>query len=471
MSPAKSSRSTAVRIDPLTWLAARENHERVPPHGSTEKAYGLARMRRLLAALGSPHRSLRVVHVAGTKGKGSTVAMIASVLTEAGYRVGRYMSPHVHSIEERICVDGRPIAASRLADAFGRVIPAVEVMDADARRRGGRGPTWFEVVTAVAMVEFVRSGVDVAVLETGLGGRLDATNVSRPMVSVITSISLDHMRQLGRTAAAIAREKAGIIKRGRPVVSGVAAPSAKRVIRETAARRRCRLLELGRDFHARHAEGPADDGSPIRPGAVEFEAAGSPDSPAMAGRFALGMPGRHQAANAALAIAAVRLLARRGYPVEEAAIRRGLEKVRLPARVEVVDGRPPIVIDAAHNVASMRSLVETVRPAVAARRHGVLLFAASADKQIAEMLAEAAGIFERLVVTRYRTNPRAASIEKLLAAAARAGFRDVVVGRTPYDALETAKRLAGGSGIICVAGSFFLAAELLAATQRRHGRR
>ena len=193
----------------LAWLAARQNHERTPPSGPQSSAYGLGRTRTLLEMVGSPHETLRVVHVAGTKGKGSTVAMIAAILGESGLRVGRYMSPHVHAIEERICVAGRPIAAVDLVAAFDAVIPAVERLDAAAARRGSRGPTWFEVVTAVALVHFVRADVDIAVLETGLGGRLDATNVSRPLVSVITSISLDHMALLGPTIGRIAGDAIG----------------------------------------------------------------------------------------------------------------------------------------------------------------------------------------------------------------------------------------------------------------------
>ena len=222
------------RAAAIAWLDRRINFERTPP-GGTAAAFGLARMRRLLAAVGAPHERLPVVHVAGTKGKGSTVAMLASILEDAGHLVGRYMSPHVHALEERICVAGRPIAAADLVAAFDAVIPAVERLDAAAARRGGRGPTWFEVVTAVALVHFVRAGVEIAVLETGLGGRLDATNVSRPVVSVITSISLDHMAVLGPTIGRIAGEKSGIIKRGVPVVSGATHPAARRVVAATTA--------------------------------------------------------------------------------------------------------------------------------------------------------------------------------------------------------------------------------------------
>jgi dihydrofolate synthase/folylpolyglutamate synthase len=451
----------------LAWLAARQNHERTPPSGPQSAAYGLGRTRTLLEMVGSPHEKLRVVHVAGTKGKGSTVAMISAILGESGLRVGRYMSPHVHSIEERICIDGRPIGPRELDAAFRIVAPAVDRLDARARDRGGRGPTWFEAVTAIAMLAFARGEVDIAVLETGLGGRLDATNVSHPLVSVITSISLDHMRQLGRTVTAIAGEKAGIIKRGCPVVSGATSPHAARVIAATAARRHARLFRLGHDFLARYAPAAASGGL-LEPGSFEFEAMASelenPRGPGAIERYRIGMRGSHQAVNAALAVAAVRLLSRHRISVGDAAIRRGLASVTLPARVELVDGRPPIVIDAAHNVASMESLVETIRPAVAVRPASVLVFAASTDKQIARMLAKATGVFRHLVLTRYRTNPRAATLEKLAAAAKRAGFHAPRIAEGPNEAMALARKLAGPRGLICVAGSFFLASEVREAT-------
>ncbi len=451
----------------LAWLAARQNHERTPPSGPQSSAYGLDRTRTLLEMVGSPHEKLRVVHVAGTKGKGSTVAMIAAILGESGLRVGRYMSPHVHSIEERICIDGRPICPRELDAAFRVVSPAVDRLDERARARGERGPTWFETVTAIAMVAFARGNVDIAVLETGLGGRLDATNVSRPLVSVITSISFDHMRQLGRTITAIAGEKAGIIKRGCPVVSGATSPPAARVIAATAARRHAKLFRLGHEFHARFLPA-AGAGRLLEPGSLEFEARaaeiGAANGAGAVERYPIGMRGSHQAVNAALAVAAVRLLSRHRITVADAAIRKGLESVPLPARIEVVAGRPPIVIDAAHNVASMESLIDTIRPAVAGRTATVLVFAASGDKEIAKMLAKAAGVFRHLVLTRYRTNPRAAQIEKLVAAAGRAGFVAPKVAEGPAGAMSIARKLAGPRGLICVAGSFFLASEVREST-------
>jgi dihydrofolate synthase / folylpolyglutamate synthase len=443
---------TPAPTDPLAWLATRIDFERTPPRAAPA-AFGLTRMRRLLAEVGHPHHALAVVHVAGTKGKGSTVAMLAAILEEAGLRTGRYMSPHVHGVEERICIDGRPIRPADLAVACGIVRPAVEALDTTAARRGVAGPTWFEIVTALALVHFARARVDLAVLETGLGGRLDATNVARPVISVITSISFDHMGLLGRTIGRIAGEKAGIIKRGRPVVSGARQPSARRVIAATAHRRRARLVQLGTDFTARY-EPPAGTAA-LAPGSVVVQPAGAADR-----TYRLGMAGRHQADNAALAVIAAGELAAAGWPVDDRAIARGLARATLPARIEVISQRPLVVVDAAHNVASMESLLETVAPAIASRRPRVLVFAASRDKQIEAMLAAAASGFEEIVLTRYLTNPRAAPIDRLLAACGAARLPAPHVAASPAEALRLARRLAGPGGSVIVAGSFFLAGEL-----------
>jgi len=441
--------------DPLDWLERRVDYERTPPAGAPAAAFGLGRVRRLLKAIGSPHERLRVVHVAGTKGKGSAVAMMAAILEEAGHRTGRFMSPHVRSFGERISVDGMPIGKDDLRRAVAAIRPAVESIDRSAARRGRTGPTWFEIITAAALVHFVRAEVDVAVLETGLGGRLDATNVSRPVVSVITSISLDHMGLLGRTIGRITAEKAGIIKRGCPVVSGAVQPAARRVIADTARRRRAPLRQAGRDFTTTYEPPPPSTG-PLEPGWVVLNAAGGST------RFRLGMAGRHQADNAGLAVMAIRELAARGLAVREDAIAMGLARARLPARLEVVARRPLVIVDGAHNVASMKVLVEAVGNAVARLRPRVLLFAASRDKQVEEMLATVRGVCDAVVLTRYTANPRAAEIDRLVAACRQAGLPQsaVAVAASPREGLRMARAIAGPRGSVVVAGSFFLAAEV-----------
>jgi dihydrofolate synthase/folylpolyglutamate synthase len=448
------ARISATAGDHLAWLDARIDYERTPPAEPAAAAFGLGRMRRLLRALGNPQERLPVVHVAGTKGKGSTVAMLAAILEEAGCRTGRFMSPHVHSVTERICIDGLPIEPVELAAAVAAVRPAVEALDRAAARRHRRGPTWFEIMTAAAFVHFERSRVEIAVLETGLGGRLDATNVSRPLVSVITSISFDHTGLLGRTIGRIAGEKAGIVKRGCPVVSGAVQPAARRVIAATARRRRARLLELGRDFTAAY-QPPPKSAAPFAAGNVVVATTGADGV-----RYQLGMAGRHQALNAALAVMAARLLDARGVAVDDAALARGLARARLPARLEVISRRPLVVVDGAHNVASMDALMAAVGPELTGHRPRVLVFAASRDKQVEGMLATVRGACDEIVLTRYAINPRAASLERLEAACRTAGLPRPQVAESPAEALRLARSVAGRGGSVIVAGSFFLAGEI-----------
>ena len=443
------------RAQALAWLDGRINYERAPTSGSAAAAFGLTRMRRLLAMLGDPHRAYGVVHVAGTKGKGSTVTMLSAILEAAGHRVGRYLSPHVHSPEERIGVDGRPIRPADLVAVFARVIPAVEAVDAAEARRGRHGPTWFEVLTAAAFAHFAEAGVEIAVIETGLGGRLDATNVCSPLVSVITSISLDHMKLLGPTISRIATEKAGIIKRGRPVVSGAMHPAARRVVAAVARRRRAPLLQRGRDFNV--TLGPAGP-DPLADTAFTLEmrddARGTPPA------YRIPLAGQHQADNAALAVVAAGLVADRGFTVDERAIASGLARATLPARIEPVARRPLVIVDAAHNVASMEALVATLRPVLARHSRRALVFAASGDKQVERMLATVRGLFDQIVITRYQTNPRAAELPRLRAACRAAGLPAPLEAEHPRAALAAARSGVGPRGVVVVAGSFFLASEV-----------
>jgi dihydrofolate synthase/folylpolyglutamate synthase len=451
------------REDVVAWLDGRINHERTASPGR----WGLRRMRQLLALLGQPHKGVAVVHVAGTKGKGSTVAMLAGIFQASGYRVGRYMSPHVHDIEERIAINGHPISGADLTAAWKQVKTAVEEMDARATRRGARGPTWFEILTAIAFLSFRERGVDLAVMETGLGGRLDATNVCEPILSVITSISLDHMAELGDSVPLIAREKAGIIKRGCPVLCGARDEDARRVITEVAARRRAPLVAIDRDFTVRIATPTSADGSAARQ-TVEV-------MPLVPRRFSLPeeargrepcevrMVGSHQAHNAGVAIAAASLLHARGSRIRWNGVRRALATVALPARIEEFGERPRVIVDAAHNAASMAALFQTLACEDAPGGRRVLVFAASAEKQLVEMLSAAEGWADQLVLTRFHCNPRAAALEMLRAAAATAVpalAAACVEEADPLHALQIALRLAGARGVVCVAGSFFLAAEV-----------
>jgi len=420
------------------WLLDRINFERTLVAPYNERQLKLDRMRTLLVRLGQPDAALKIVHVAGTKGKGSTSAMIASILTAAGFRTGVFNSPHLERIEERFAVDGVPCSAEELAALVDQLRPVVAAMDDEAAAAGDPrgGPTYFECTTAIALLHFAAREVDAAVLEVGLGGRLDSTNVCLPVVSVITSISFDHMQQLGHTLSAIAGEKAGIIKPGVPVVTGVTQLEPLEVIQSIAHERGCRLI------HADPAALPADQ--------------------------RLAMPGEHQRANAAVALAAIEELRQQGWCISQDAVCEGLSRARLPGRIEVFPGQPTVVLDTAHNPASARALSLTL--AAMPRRGGrTLILAVSRDKDVEGIVHELVPAFDRVVATQYQENPRAVPAGDLAnlvhAELVRAEQEETRAGRvgicaTPRDAWGSVCRSAEPDELVCVAGSFYLAAEL-----------
>jgi dihydrofolate synthase/folylpolyglutamate synthase len=476
--PASFDPQPAARPSAIRFLADRIDYERTRAMPYDESRLGLDRMRQLLDRLGNPGLDLPIVHVAGTKGKGSTSDMIAAALGAAGYRTGLFTSPHLEGVEERMAIDGRPCQPGELVELIRLVRPVVEAMDRlDPGGSGPAGPTYFEITTAMALLHFARRGVQAAVLEVGLGGRLDATNVCMPRVAVITSISFDHTQQLGDTLAAIAGEKAGIVKPGVPLVSGVVQPEPREVIRLVCRQRGCPLIERGTDYEfdyepPRHAE----RGGQV--GRVRFRTpAGSQD-------FALGLLGRHQAANAATALAVLDQLRQSDWRLPEAAVGRALAGLACPARIELLARQPAVVLDAAHNVASAEALLETLAESFSATRR-LLIFAATRDKDYRGMLARLLRCFDEVFFTCYLDNPRAVPPQELAACAAqlwaekgpgpfgRHGPQRGSEGSDPrplssrwpiYDNPAGAWQAAIGRSrpddLICITGSFFLAAEI-----------
>jgi dihydrofolate synthase/folylpolyglutamate synthase len=451
----------------MAFLQSRIDFERAAAIPHNKRDFRLDRMRDLLARLGNPQQRLRIIHVAGTKGKGSTSAMIASVLSAAGYRCGLYTSPHLDRLEERLMVDGQPCPESEFVGLIQRIQPIVEQMDAEGQKQDPDwfGPTYFEITTAMAFLYFATCSVerpvstDVAVVEVGLGGRLDSTNVCEPIISVITSISYDHTDLLGSSLAEIAWEKAGIIKSGVPVVSGVVAEEPRRVITAAANQRGCRLLQLDVDF--KYDYRPSHELG--RPGPMTYASMGYQNSAASQWQnmpdIKLALLGRHQAANAAVAISVLNELEHLGLHVTEAAVRDGLANLNWPARVEVVARQPTVVIDAAHNVASIQSLTDTLQESFPPSRR-LLVFGTTLGKDVRGMLQVLLPHFEAVILTRYVNNPRAVDVAELDKLAAELSTRPRYTCNNPLAAWQRACELATPADLVCITGSFFLAAEM-----------
>jgi len=453
--------ATAPGFDPdgtLGFLLSRIDHERTSAVPYDRVDFKLDRMRELLSRLGDPQRGLNIVHVAGTKGKGSTAAMVAAMLAAAGYRTGLYSSPHLDRVEERVSIDGQNCSPTEFRNLLCRMRHVVEQIDRRSEREFGGGPTYFEIITALALLHFAERRVDAAVLEVGLGGRLDSTNVCSPLVCVI--ISFDHTRQLGSTLTAIATEKAGIIKPGIPVVSGVMAAEPTEVIRSVAKNEGCNLMELARDFgYTYRAPHHLEKG--FGHGQLDYWSRGT-DQPQSLDGAALNLLGRHQAANAAVALATVGELRRQGWTMDDAALRKGLVEVRWPARIEVLKRRPTIVLDAAHNLASVAAFVQVLEESFSARRR-LLVFATTQDKDVRGMLAMLLPKFDDCILTRYSNNPRGVPTAELETLSHEIGGGTLQVCTDPRSAWQAVRRLAGEEDLIGITGSFFIAAEMRAA--------
>lgn len=410
---------------------------------------GLERFRELLQRVGDPHTAFRAVHVAGTNGKGSTTTLIASVLREAGYRTGCYLSPHLFDFRERIQVNGALISPEAFARQVERLKPVVEELAQDERY--GQA-TEFELITAAAFSHFAEEEVEVAVLEVGLGGRLDATNViPPPLVAVITSIGLDHQEVLGHSLRQIALEKAGILKPGVPVVTGVTQPEALEAIEEVARRQGCLLYKV-EPAAERRADGYAYYASDARGLSIWL-----PEVPLIGLRLAL--QGHFQHANAAVAAAALNLLRKQGLAIPEEALRRGLEQARLPGRFQVLRiEHPPriLVLDVAHNQDGAHVLAEALQHAFPGQK-GLFVVGMKANHDPAEFLPPLKEHVERLWVGQPRTSPR--PVEELLEVAHRLNLKVQAMPSIP-EALEQALEHATPDQPVVLTGSLLTVGEL-----------
>jgi len=408
-----------------------------------ESNYDLRRMHELLARLGSPHLKARSVHIAGTKGKGSVAAMVASVLVASGYTTGLYTSPHLTSLNERVRVNGRLISDEELVTLVEKLKPDIEVV----HQKATYGQlTTFEVLTALAFAYFGLKGVDFQVLEVGMGGRLDATNVIQPEICIITSISLDHTEVLGNSLAQIATQKAGIIKPGSMVVTSPQFDEVQRVIEDACRNYGAGLVRVGSDVTW---QSPDFDSS-----RQLFQVQGR------LGSYELSLPllGHYQLENAATAVAALEVLAERGFNISPDSIITGLARVEWPGRFQVLSRNPLLVVDGAHNSYSARELRQSLGQYFDFDR-AILVIGTSFDKDIAGIVSELFSLFDKVIITRSR-HPRAAEPLPVLTEFAKHGVAAQVADDVP-SALSIALALAGERDLICVTGSLFVVAEAI----------
>jgi len=427
--------SYAAAIDQLNAMTP----ELYAKAGQPRRKFSLNEVLILLAALGDPQRRFPAVLIAGTNGKGSTAATLASIMTEAGLRTGLYTSPHLERPNERIRVGRAEIVDADFARFFFLVLD-----EGDRLVRQGRlpqMPSFFEMLTALGFLYFAESKVEIAVLEVGMGGRLDATNVVEPLVSIVTDIALDHMEWLGPTIAAIAREKAGILRAGGTMITLPQHPDANQVLGEVAAALDVRGVSAAPYMPAAEAKGP-----------YTVEALGATikvDSP---------LKGAHQQRNVALAIAAaVELAAQHGFPVSPADLEEGIRKTQWPGRLErMTSAGVEWVLDVAHNPAGAWALRAGLRSILEERRPRILIFSCLRDKPVAEMAQILFPLFERVIVAPIHA-ARAAAVEDLLAAA-RATGTAATAAETVQEALRMAQESAAG-GVVVVSGSVYLVGE------------
>ncbi len=430
----------------MDWLNSRTNYEKKWPSYGTV-TFNLDRMRRLSALVGNPQDRYPTIHITGTKGKGSTAAMIESMLRAAGLRTGLYTSPHLVNIEERIRVNAEDVPKERLAALLERIHGPVERIRNTAVPPH---PTFFEIFTVAAFLDFAEEHVDWGVIEVGLGGRLDSTNIITPEVSVVTRVGLDHMNILGNTVAEIATEKAGIIKKGVPAVTGPQERDAERVLRGRAGSLDAPVWGVGREITVSDVA--------RREGAFGYRF--NVKTPfAEHGALEIPLVGVHQVENTAVAVGAIDALRSSGkLNIDGAAIALGLSRVEAPARVEVMGRSPLVVVDGAHNPLSMEALVRAVRENFTWKRL-ILLYAMATDKDVASSLDVVLPLADEAFFT-LTNSPRAAKPETLASLARSRGLAKVRAERDTAAAFRQALAAMGPDDLLLITGSLYLAGDL-----------
>ena len=450
-SPAKASLRTSLRKrsvrsydSALKYLFAHTDYERMLRVRYNSDTFSLERMHLLLKKLGNPHTKLRAVHIAGTKGKGSTATMLAHMLKSCGHRVGLYTSPHICELRERIRIDGDMISQAALARLITLAEPFIEKMAKDK-------PTFFEILTALAFRHFADEKVDIAVIECGLGGRLDSTNVLKPAVIGLTSISLDHTHQLGDTISKIAAEKGGVLKGDVPAISVPQVPEAKRALRKAAREAKADLMFTGEDIEFSYrVESSRRDGCHARicltTPRSRFE------------HLPVPLQGEHQAVNCGLALALLDQLKLQGLKVNDEQVMAGLSGVYVPGRMEMLAENPRILVDGAHNAASIKALIRAIGQHIPYDSM-VMIFGCAQDKDISGMMDQIAKGADKVIFTSITGNARGASPKELAEMYEERSGRVAQVTGSLQEAVRTAHNAVSREDIICICGSFYLVGE------------
>ena len=437
----KSKKAFRTYQEAIDYLFKRTDYEKEERLRYNVTTFSLERMEKLLSFLGDPHNKIPTVHIAGTKGKGSTATMLAKMLEANDYKVGLYTSPHVLHLHERIAVNSHMISESEMRDLLNRVYAPVERMSKTDP------PTFFEILTALAFMYFVDKAVDIAVIETGLGGRLDSTNVIKPQVIGITSLSIDHQQQLGETLASIATEKAGIFKQGVPVVTVQQEPAAMNVLRSRATALKAPLSVTGSDIDFSHRFETSREHGPhtricLTTPTSKFE------------HLRVPLHGKHQAINCGLALAMLDKLKTIGYKIDNEKASEGLQKVSLPGRMEMISSDPRIMIDAAHNAASIQALIHAIGQNIPYDSM-IVIFGCNNDKDIRGMLQELQYGADKVVFTR-SNSPKATPPEELAEMYTEICGKMCQSAPSLGPALLLAKSAISKEDLICITGSFYL---------------
>lgn len=425
----------------MKYLYTRTDYEQEKRVRYNVTTYNLGRMEKLMSLLGNPHKKIPTVHIAGTKGKGSTATMLAKMLEANGYIAGLYTSPHVLSLHERIAVNSKMVSEEQMFGLLNRIYAPVEKLSKND------APSFFEIMTALAFMHFVDSKVDIAIIETGLGGRLDSTNVIVPEVVGITSLSLDHQNQLGNTIDSIAKEKAGIFKKGIPIVTVKQLPEAMHVLSSKAAALKAPLTVTGKDidfsyrFETSRKHGPHTRICLTTP-TSRFE------------HLRVPLHGKHQAINCGLALAMLDKLKSGGYEIDNKKAEEGLRSVSLAGRMEMICHDPRIMIDAAHNAASIRALIHAIGQNIPYDSM-VVIFGCNLDKDIEGMLSELQYGADKAIFTRSKSN-KAVPPQDLADMYTDICGKMCQTASSLGEALQLAKSAIDKEDLICITGSFYL---------------